>query len=142
MKSTELLYNEIMNADNLDSYLKNNNEDVTRVSLAAYLQSMLDEHGCSKADIIRRSEMSGSNYVYEVFRSDEKAVSRDKLIALCMGFPLSVEETQKALKLGKVGELYPRDRRDAYILFAVKSGMTVADLNELLYDNELKELVY
>jgi hypothetical protein len=82
--------------------------------------------------------MADTNYGYELFRNDVKKASRDKLIRICIGFPLSVEEAQKVLRYGKVRPLYPRDERDAYILFGLNKKYTLDELNDLLYEHNFE----
>ena len=108
------------------------------LSLSEYLRQLLEKYNLEKSDVFRRAKMTESNYGYELFRDDSKKASRDKLIQICVGFPLTIEETQEVLRYGKVGTLYPRDERDAYILFALKNGYDVAQLNDLLFTNGLK----
>lgn len=78
-------------------------------------------------------------YVYKIF-SGEKIPSRDKLIAIAFGLSLTDEETQKMLKLSGNRDLYARDERDALILFALQRGMTIYEINELLFRHNLMVL--
>ena len=53
---------------------------------------------------------------------------------LAFGFPLTLEETQRLLRLGGCGEWYVRRKRDAYLMFALEKGYDVMQTNELLYE--------
>ena len=53
-------------------------------------------------------------------------------MAIAFGLQLSVEETQKMLKLSGNLELYVRDKRDAAILFAIQHGRSIDEANDLL----------
>lgn len=66
----------------------------------------------------------------------KKYPSRDKIICLTFGFEMTVEETQTLLKQAGYQELYPRDQRDALLLFAIEKKMNILDANFLLYDHE------
>jgi len=112
-----------------------NQEEMLNMSLSEYLRELLEKYQLDKSDVFRRAQMRDTNYGYELFRDDTKKPSRDKLIKICMGFPLTIEETQKVLRCGKVRPLYPRDKRDAYVLFALKNGQSLSCLNDVLYDN-------
>ncbi len=48
---------------------------------------------------------------------------------------LNVEETQALLKIGGFAMLYPKNKRDAIIIDGVNSSLSVAQINENLYDN-------
>lgn len=137
-KTTEMLINEIKNADNVDDFVNANEQEIQGLSLSGYLQELLEKYKLDKSEVFRRAGMSDNNYGYELFRSDEKKASRDKLIQICIGFPLTIEETQKVLRCGKVRPLYPRDERDAYILFALNKGYDLPQLNDLLYEHALE----
>lgn len=137
-KSTEQLMNELKNTTDIGDFLSKNQTEMLDLSLSEYLRQLLGKYNLEKSDVFRRAKMTESNYGYELFRDDSKKASRDKLIQICVGFPLTIEETQEVLRYGKVGTLYPRDERDAYILFALKNGYDVAQLNDLLFTNGLK----
>ena len=137
-KSTEQLMNELKNTTDIGDFLSKNQNEMLDLSLSEYLRQLLGKYNLEKSDVFRRAKMTESNYGYELFRDDSKKASRDKLIQICVGFPLTIDETQEVLRYGKVGTLYPRDERDAYILFALKNGYDVAQLNDLLFTNGLK----
>lgn len=137
-KSTEQLMNELKNASDIVEFVNKNQDEMLDLSLSEYLRQLLEKYNLDKSDVFRRAKMTESNYGYELFRDDSKKASRDKLIQICVGFPLTIEETQEVLRYGKVRTLYPRDERDAYILFALKNGYDVAQLNDLLFTNGLK----
>ena len=137
-KSTEQLMNELKNTTDIGDFLSKNQNEMMDLSLSEYLRQLLEKYNLEKSDVFRRAKMTESNYGYELFRDDSKKASRDKLIQICVGFPLTIDETQEVLRYGKVGTLYPRDERDAYILFALKNGYDVAQLNDLLFTNGLK----
>lgn len=136
-KSTEMLINEIKTTDRIESFISENTEEIQELSLSEYLRELLQKYDLEKSDVFKRAGMADTNYGYELFRNDVKKASRDKLIRICIGFPLSVEEAQKVLRYGKVRPLYPRDERDAYILFGLNKKYTLEELNDLLYEHNL-----
>ena len=136
-KSTEQLMNELENATDIGDFVAKNQNEMMDLSLSEYLRQLLNKYNLEKSDVFKRAKMTESNYGYELFRDDSKKASRDKLIQICVGFPLTIEETQEVLRYGKVRTLYPRDERDAYILFALKNGYDMAQLNDLLFANGL-----
>lgn len=137
-KSTEQLMNELKNASDIAEFVNQNQDEMLDLSLSEYLRQLLEKYNLEKSDVFRRAKMTESNYGYELFRDDSKKASRDKLIQICVGFPLTIEETQEVLRYGKVRTLYPRDERDAYVLFALKNGYDMAQLNDLLFAHGLK----
>ena len=49
--------------------------------------------------------------------------------------PVTIEEATRVLRCGKVRPLYPRDQRDAYVIFALKNRYTIDKLNDLLFES-------
>lgn len=137
-KTTEELKHEIKTVTDIEDYLKDNQENLIRSSLAIYLKTLLSQKGISRADVVRDSQL-GRTYVYQIF-SGEKNPSRDTLVALAFGLHLSDEEAQGLLKASKNLELYARDERDAIILFAMQRNMSVFEVNELLFRHGFQAL--
>ena len=132
-KTTEELNHEIKAATDIQDYLISNKQNILTCSLPEHLNMLLTQKGLSKADVIRDCLLDRV-YVYQIF-AGRKAPSRDKLIALAFGLHLSVEETQKMLKISGNGELYARIERDALIRFALHRKMTIFEVNELLLEH-------
>ena len=137
-KTTEELMHEITEGVTLQEYVTVNEEEMAQISLSAYLRTMLERYQVKKADIFRNAGLVGSNYGYEIFQSDKKSPSRDILLMICLAFPLTIDETQKALRHAGLAMLYPRDTRDAYVLYALKNQMPMDELNALLLEKGLK----
>lgn len=136
MKSTEELINEIKQSRNILDFLERNHEELKLKKLPEYLNEWLKIKNTTKARVIDRSQLNKA-YVYQIFQG-KKYPSRDKIICLTFGFEMTVEETQTLLKQAGYQELYPRDPRDALLLFAIEKKMNILDANFLLYDhNEL-----
>ncbi len=62
-----------------------------------------------------------------------KKPSRDKILQLCIGANFTLDETNKALKIGNCGELYPKIMRDSVIIFALNKNLNIVRTNELLF---------
>lgn len=139
-KNTQELFNEIINSDSPEKYFAKNKNELRGMSLSLFLQSMLEKYGLKKSEVLRKAGQDGSNYGYEIFRNDDKVPSRDWLLSLCIAFPFSIEETQYALRCAGLSELYPRDKRDTYIIYALNNGMSVEDINEILEMHALKTI--
>ena len=138
MKTTDELAHEIQEAGDILSYFEANQREMQIGSFPEYLEQWLAGKGLSRADVVRRSNLNKA-YVYQIF-SGKKYPSRDKVIALAFGLGLTPSETQTLLKQAGYRELYPRDPRDALLLFAFSQGMTLINANELLYDHEVEVL--
>jgi hypothetical protein len=78
-------------------------------------------------------------YGHEIFKGT-KHPSRDKIIQLAFGLGLTVDETQRLLKIGNQAELYPKIKRDAVIVHAIAHNMTIVQANSLLTENQFPML--
>lgn len=105
-------------------------KDNGAVSLAEHLDALLDQKETSKAKVIYRARLD-TVYGYQIFNGTRKP-SRDKLLQLAFGFPLTYKETLTLLRIAGVYSLYVRRRRDSIIIFALNKGFSLEQLNELL----------
>lgn len=131
-KSTDELLNILKHSPDLDSYFKSEKENISSVSLSDYLNRLCAEKNVSPAECIKASGLH-RNYAYQIFSGD-KIPSRDKVLALCFGFGLSLEETQSLLKSTGYPILYAKNKRDSVIIFALQRNCSLADLDELLFE--------
>ena len=105
-KSTDDLSQELMERADLDSYLKENQGSFVQDDITAQLAAYFERGSQSKAALARRAGMS-EVYLHQVF-SGRRKPSRDRLICLCVGMGLTLEETQNMLKRSAYAPLYPR----------------------------------
>ena len=138
MKDTDELAHEIQESNDIISYFERNREEMQTDSFSEYLEQWLRKKQLTRAEVVRDSNLNKA-YVYQIF-SGKKYPSRDKVIALTFGLHLTIEETQTLLKQAGYRELYPRDPRDALLLFALGRGMDIISANELLFDHEIEVL--
>lgn len=131
-KSTEELTNELTNSDNINEYVNDNKSELINIALSQYLENLLTSKNLTKSTVIAKSNLSRT-YAYQIF-DGKKNPTRDKLVALCFGFQLSADETQRVLKIAKLPILYPRLKRDSLILFALQKQYTIIECNNLLDD--------
>lgn len=65
---------------------------------------------------------------------------RKKLLALAVGMRLNLEELQTLLKCSGYAPLYAKNPFDCVVIFGVCKGLTVAEINELLFDYGMETL--
>ena len=139
MKSTDNMQQELMSASNLDRFLSDNKESFTGNNVGKVLSGLLRKKGISKAALAKQSGMS-EVYLHQVF-AGRRNPSRSRLICLCFGLSATLEETQELLKECRMAQLYPRDRRDAIVMFGLINGMSLFDVNDKL-SSEGEETLY
>ncbi|MBP3616664.1 MAG: hypothetical protein J6J38_01360 [Lachnospiraceae bacterium] len=135
-KDTVALQSELRRSENIEQFVAENETEFDIVSVADYVSGLLKKYNLEKCDVTKRGGFTG-NYLYQIFNG-KKNPSRDKLIQIALGFSLTLEETQKLLRLGGYAELYVRDSRDAFLMFGLEKRYSLQELNELLYKNKKK----
>jgi len=135
MKDTNNLRQKLMEAPSLDQFLSENQDSFNRDSICELLNRLFQKRRISKATLAKRSGMS-EVYLHQVF-SGRRNPSRNRLLCLCFGLNASLEETQGLLKQCGFAQLYPKDRRDAIILYGILNGMDLFAVNDKLFaENE------
>lgn len=138
-KSTEELLHTLQHSVSLSDYLKYEQENLASLSLPEALHALLTSKSLGKSDCIKNSGLDRT-YCYQIFNGT-KTPSRDKLLALCIGMGLSLEEVQTLLNQTGYAPLYPRRQRDSVILFGLSHGLDVCEVNDLLYELSMELLM-
>lgn len=131
-KTTEELLNTLKHTVSITSYLSQEQDNLKTLPLHTYLNDIFAEKEISPSQCIRNSGLDRT-YCYQIF-SGRKLPSRDKVLALCFGLSLDVEDTQLLLKSTGYTQLYPRNERDSIIIFALQRNASILEANELLLD--------
>ena len=137
-KSTDDLYQELMSTSKLDAYIKNNQEQFSNQNVAELLTKLYENYPLTKAELARQSEMS-EVYLHQVF-SGRRKPSRDRLLCLCIGMKLSLEDSQHLLKCAGYAQLYPKSRRDTIIILGLLHGFSLYEVNDKLFAENEKTL--
>ena len=138
-KSTDNLLQELMSAPNLDTYIKENSSYFSDQSVAGLLTALYDRKSISKATLARQSGMS-EVYLHQVF-SGRRNPSRDRLICLCIGLGITLEETQHLLAQASYAQLYPKIKRDAVIIHGIVRQAGLDAINDKLFAEGEKALI-
>ena len=96
------------------------------------------KYSVQNSDIINRADI-GYTYFYDIINGKKKP-SRDKLIRLFIAMRFLLEDCQKALRIYCYSELYPKNKRDSVVIYAINHRLSVLQLNELLKENGEEEL--
>ena len=100
-----------------------------------YMKDVLYEKGMKLKEVYLNAGISGG-YGGKVIRMEKHSENRDLIIRLCIGGRFSLVETNRALKLYGVNELYSKDPRDACIIVAIKNHIfDVYQIDDLLSEH-------
>ncbi len=131
-KNTQELLRSLKHTKNIEAWLTENAEIFENVPLWRYLERLIAEKGIKKSQCIQNALLQ-RNYGYQIF-SGERTPSRDKVIALCLAMGLTPEEAHSLLCHTGFSDIYPKNRRDSVLIFALERKLTVLETNELLYE--------
>lgn len=135
-KSTDELFKSIDNAKTFDDFFKEEIEEFIFDSTSDFIQKKIKEKGLKRSDIIKRSNLA-KQYAYQIIDGRKPNPSRNKLLMIAVGMGLNFKETQALLNLSKQSPLYPRDPRDSAIIFSLKRGENIIQINEQLEEHGL-----
>ncbi|MCD8391571.1 MAG: helix-turn-helix domain-containing protein [Firmicutes bacterium] len=139
-KSTDDLMKILKDTSDIKRYVEENTEEMTDGNLGKYIEKLLEETGLTIAKVARRGQLSDS-YLYKISEDRKSNISRDKVIQICFGFGLDAEGSRKLLRAARVGELYPRIRRDSIILFCLEKHIDIIECDKKLIEAGDKKLL-
>lgn len=109
-----------------------------RLTFAEYLNHIMASNGIKAADVFKNSGIN-RNYGYNIINGIRSNPGRDKVLALCIGAGMNLQEMQLALDIARVGRLLYFDERDVRIAAAVNSGLfKVVEINMILSEHNLR----
>lgn len=137
--NTTMLRKILDNACNIDEFIDIYDAELEVSSFEEYITKLAKEKGCSIPEIIGNGYMNES-YCYQLFKGTRKP-SRDKIIQLCFGMKLNLDESNRLLRAGEKNELYCRNKRDAVIIFGLNNNLSIIDVEEVLCERGLETLL-
>ena len=143
-KTTEELEKVLGNThiNETSKYLSENAEELLDSGrpFADYMKKIIKERNLMQQDIFLKADIP-DRYGYKLLSEEKRTKQRDVILRLCYAAELTLEETQKALKIYGMPELYARVPRDAVlmIIFNNRPG-SIIDVNAYLKKNGVEIL--
>ena len=131
-KTAEVMLEELKQANSLECFLRDNTEEFESELLPDMLCQLLTRYGKKKQEVIRAACLEGT-YGYQIF-DGRKNPKRSKLLQLAFGFPLSVEDANRLLRIGGERELHIRNKGDAVCMFCLDRKLQLEQCNQYLYE--------
>ena len=128
--TTNTLLGKIVGCRDFREVLNDYENEFEEQSVSEYLRNLCVKRGLIPEQVIKKSQIDRT-YGHQIFNGT-RIPSRDKLIKLAFGFGLSLEETQKLLKIAGRSMLYAKLKRDAAIIFGLSHKMSVMEVQYLL----------
>ena len=126
----------------VSAYLKSNEESIISNEYAfhEYISKLIKLKNLRKQDVFLAADVS-EKYGYKLLSGEKHTKQRDVILRLCYASELTLEETQKALKLYRMPELYAKIPRDAMIMIAFNERPgSIIDVNSFLKKNGMEIL--
>lgn len=133
---------ENMKPDQLESYLKDNSKYMAdeKKAFYYYMKDVLDEKNIKLKDVYSFAGVTES-YGSKIVTMEKHTKDRDLIIRLCLAGHFNWDETNRALKLYGLSELYAKDPRDACIIVAVNNRIfDMYEIDEMLIRQGLRKL--
>ena len=128
--STTALFSLLEKSPSLETFLDEHEGDLPAPNISDYLSCLLERYQLSKQAVIRAANLERSNG-YQIFNG-YRTPRRNALLRIALGMHLTLEETQYLLTLALRGELYPRTRRDAAIIYCIQHKFSLIDAEIML----------
>ena len=129
-KRTDELDFELKNSDSIENFIENNEAEFDDKNFLKLLNDLITESGKSKPKIAADSHIS-EPYLYNLSKG-EKRPARDTVIKLAFGMGLSLDTTERLLKLAGHSGFYVRHKRDSILKFSVENSLSIDEADELL----------
>ena len=137
-KNTSKIVEELQLCDDFATFYHENKSYMVEQSLSQLLGELLEQKQLKKSQVIRNAELS-EVYAYQIF-SGLRVPERNKLLCLAIGMQLNLEQVQTLLKCGGYSQLYVKIPFDSVVLYGVCKGLSVMEINQLLYEYGLETL--
>ena len=122
--------------DQLSSFLKDNSRYMAddKKGFYYYFKDVLYEKRIKLKDVYLYADVS-ETYGSKIVTMEKHTKNRDLIIRLCLAGHFTWDETNRALKLYGMTELYAKDPRDACLIVAINHRKyDINEVNEMLIE--------
>lgn len=137
-KDTSEIVKELGLCPDFQTFYRENRDYMVSGNLAELLAQLLETKALKKSQVIKNAEIA-EIYGYQIF-SGVRVPERKKLLCLAIGMKLNLDETQQLLKCAGYSQLYVKLPFDSIVLYGLCKALSVAQINELLYEYGLETL--
>ena len=114
---TEALWKRLLDTPSLSAYLTENEAELELPVFSAFIAALCRSRGEPPERVIKRARLERS-FGHQLF-SGKRHPSRDTVLLLAFGLEADIELAQSLLRCALCPPLYPRNRRDATIIFCL-----------------------
>ena len=128
--------------DQIDGYFKDNRAYMAdgKKAFYYYMKDIIEEKNILLKDVYSFAGVS-EKYGSQIIEMEKHTKNRDLIIRFCVAGHFNWDETNRALKLYGMTELYAKDSRDACIIVAINNRVyDLASIDDMLTERGLKKL--
>ena len=114
---TETLWKRLLETPSLSAYLTENETELGSPVFSAFITALCRARGEPAEHVIRRAGLERS-FGHQLF-SGKRRPSRDTALLLAFGFEADIDLAQELLKYAQFSPLYPRNKRDAVVIYCI-----------------------
>lgn len=120
--------------ENADSILTNDRP------FANYMKTIIRKNNLKQQDVFLWADIP-ERYGYKLLSEEKKTRQRDVILRLCYAAEFTLEETQRALRIYEMPQLYSKIPRDAVLMicFNERPG-SVIEVNSILKQHQMEPL--
>lgn len=125
-----------------DDYCKNNIDSMltTEYTFFSYMKTLIKEKGNMLQTVFLKADVP-ERYGYKLLSGEKRTKQRDVILRICYAAEFNLEETQQALRMYEMPELYAKIPRDALLMIVFNEHPgSILDVNEILNKNGLPAL--
>ena len=126
----------------IEQFLEDNKKEMLKEerAFADYMRAKIKEKGLSQQDVFLKADIP-ERYGYKLISQEKHTKQRDIIIRICYAAGFTLDETQRALHLYQMPELFPEFARDAMIMVAINDRPgSIIELNMMLKRNGMDPL--
>ncbi len=131
-----------VHVDTISEFFEENKEEMINddYAFSEYMRQIFKDKGVHQQDVFLYADIP-ERYGYKLIAQQKHTRQRDIILRICYSASFSLDETQKALRLYGMPELYVEFPRDALIMVIFKDRPgDIIDVNSLLRKNGMKPL--
>ncbi len=128
--------------EEIDDYFKTYSDSLVKSDkpFSEYMRGIIKKKGITQQQVFTRAELP-ERYGYRLITQEKNTRQRDYILRLCFASKLTLLETQRALKLYGMSELYSKIPRDSVLIIAFNQGIyDISKVNELLEEHGMEKL--
>lgn len=143
-KNTDELDNalESTHLDEFENFCADNEADMLGEikAFSEYMRGIIEKKGVKRQNIFLNADIP-ERYGYKIISEDKRTRQRDVILRICYAADFTLAETQRALRIYGMPELYSKIPRDALlmIIFNERPG-TILEVNSILKHHNMEVL--